>query len=139
MIDFVGVDKLANLIVIRWLAHPLAMRFLRQHHVCLLGESEGHLDLWMADPHDNYVVEAVRLATGHPIRHCVSVRSEIDELIVRWHGQGRSVMGTIVEEAVAATWMTWSTCVTDARMAAIKLALTHAQGQATYWPRKDRR
>ncbi len=80
-------------------ARPLAARFLRQHHVCLLGESEGHLDLWMADPHDHYVLEAVRLATGHPIRICVGVRSEIDELIERWHGQGRSAMGAIVEQA----------------------------------------
>lgn len=28
--------------------------------------------------------------------------------------------------------------ITDARVAAIKQALTHAHGQATYWSRKDR-
>ncbi len=79
-------------------ARPLSPRFLRQHHVCLLGESGGQLNLWMADPHDGYAIEAVRLATGCAVRACVGLRSEVDELIERWHGQGRSAMGAIVED-----------------------------------------
>ncbi|HEX7802078.1 MAG TPA: type II secretion system ATPase GspE [Pseudoxanthomonas sp.] len=80
-------------------AQPLSPRFLRQFHVCPLGESQGRLDLWMADPYDSYAVEAVQLATGYPVRALVGLRSEIDDLIERWHGQGRSAMGTIVEDA----------------------------------------
>ena len=80
-------------------AVPLSPRFLRQFHVCMLGESEGMQDLWMADPQDPYAIEAVQLATGAPVRPCVGLRSEIDDLIERWHGQGRSAMGTIVEDA----------------------------------------
>ena len=80
-------------------AQPLSPRFLKQFHVCLLGESRGQLDLWMADPHEPYAIEAVQLATGCPVRPHVGLRSEIDDLIERWHGQGRSVMGTIVEDA----------------------------------------
>ncbi|RYZ72310.1 MAG: type II secretion system protein GspE, partial [Lysobacteraceae bacterium] len=80
-------------------AQPLSTRFLRQFHVCLLGESGGLLDLWMADPQDRYALEAVQLATGLPVRPWVGLRSEIDDLIERWHGQGRSAMGTIVEDA----------------------------------------
>ena len=80
-------------------AQPLSPRFLRQFHVCPLGESQGRLDLWMADPYDSYAVEAVQLATGYPVRPLVGLRSEIDDLIERWHGQGRSAMGTIVEDA----------------------------------------
>ncbi|MEP6906638.1 MAG: type II secretion system protein GspE, partial [Pseudoxanthomonas sp.] len=49
-------------------AQPLSVRFLRQFHVCLLGESEGRLDLWMADPYERYPVEAVELAMGLPVR-----------------------------------------------------------------------
>jgi general secretion pathway protein E len=60
-------------------APPLSPRFLRQFHVCPLGESQGRLDLWMADPYDSYAMEAVQLATGTPVRPWVGLRSEIDE------------------------------------------------------------
>ena len=56
-------------------AQPLSTRFLRQFHVCLLGESGGLLDLWMADPQDRYALEAVQLATGLPVRPWVGLRS----------------------------------------------------------------
>jgi len=82
---------------------PLATRFLRQFHVCVLGESDGQLDLWMADPYERYPLEAVQLATGWLVRPWVGLRSEIDDLIERWHGQGRSAMGTIIEDADAET------------------------------------
>src|SRR3546814_10230735 len=64
-----------------------------------LGERDGRLLLWMADPHDRYAIDAVRLATGSDVERCVGLRSEIDDLIERWHGQGRSAMGTIIETA----------------------------------------
>lgn len=80
-------------------SQPLSPRFLRQFHVCPLGENQGQLDLWMADPYESYALEAVQLATGYPVRPWVGLRSEIDDLIERWHGQGRSAMGTIVEDA----------------------------------------
>src|SRR5690606_11953151 len=50
-------------------------------------------------PQDAYVLDAVRLASGREPRPAVAVRSEIDELIERWHGQGRSAMEGIVENA----------------------------------------
>ena len=77
----------------------LSPRFLKQFHVCLLGGDAQRLDLWMADPYDSYAIEAVQLATGSTVRPWVGLRSEIDDLIERWHGQGRSAMGTIVEDA----------------------------------------
>ncbi|MEL4891320.1 type II secretion system ATPase GspE [Xanthomonas protegens] len=80
-------------------AQPLSLRFLKQFHVCPLGEREGVLELWMADPHDAYAADAVRLATGLQVLPRVGLRSEIDDLIERWFGQGRSAMGAIVETA----------------------------------------
>ncbi len=80
-------------------AQPLSLRFLKQFHLCPLGEDEGRLLLWMADPYDRYAIDAVRLATGRDVALCVGLRSEIDDLVERWHGQGRSAMGTIVETA----------------------------------------
>ncbi|MEZ0469222.1 type II secretion system ATPase GspE [Luteimonas salinilitoris] len=80
-------------------AQPLSARFLRQFHLCPLGERGGRLAVWMADPHDAYAVDAVRLATGREVQPLVGVRSEIDDLVERWYGQGRSAMGAIVETA----------------------------------------
>ncbi|MFT4247774.1 MAG: type II secretion system ATPase GspE [Pseudomonas sp.] len=77
----------------------LSPRFLKQFHVCPLGEQGGSIELWSADPYDGYAVEAVRLATGCQVRLRVGLRSEIDDVIERWFGQGRSAMGAIVETA----------------------------------------
>src|SRR3546814_16044892 len=80
-------------------AHALSLRFLKQFHMCPLGERDGRLLLWMADPHDRYAIDAVRLAPGSDVERCVGLRAEIDDLIERWHGQGRSALGTIIEHA----------------------------------------
>ncbi|MCC4597066.1 type II secretion system ATPase GspE [Xanthomonas campestris pv. phormiicola] len=80
-------------------AQPLSLRFLKQFHVCPLGERDGALELWMSDPHEAYAADAVRLATGFQVLPRVGLRSEIDDLIERWFGQGRSAMGAIVETA----------------------------------------
>ncbi len=80
-------------------AQPLSLRFLKQYHLCPVGEHRGQLLLWMADPHDAYALDAVRLATGTDVQPAVGLRSEIDDLVERWHGQGRSAMGAIVETA----------------------------------------
>src|SRR3970040_634799 len=53
----------------------------------------------VADPQDAYTLDAVRLATGREVRPLVALRSEIDDLVERWHGQGRSAMGAIGETA----------------------------------------
>ena len=77
----------------------LSLRFLKQFHVCPVGEGEGYVDLLMADPQDHYALEAVRLATDRNVRPRVALRSEISDLIERYYGQGRSAMGAIVENA----------------------------------------
>lgn len=80
-------------------AAALSLRFLKQFHLCPLGEDAGQVAVLMADPQDAYAADAVRLATGKSVRALVAPRSEIDDLIERWHGQGRSAMGAIVENA----------------------------------------
>ncbi|MFT3667303.1 MAG: type II secretion system ATPase GspE [Pseudoxanthomonas sp.] len=77
----------------------LSQRFLKQFHVCPVGEGEHHVDVLMADPQDAYTLDAVRLATGRAVRPRVALRSEIDDLVERYYGQGRSAMGAIVENA----------------------------------------
>lgn len=77
----------------------LSIRFMKQFSVCPVGESDEAVDVLMADPQDAYTVDALRLATGRDVRVAVALRSEIGDLIERWHGQGRSAMGAIVETA----------------------------------------
>lgn len=80
-------------------ALPLSLRFLKQFHACPLGLRDGVLDLWLSDPQDPYTADAVQLAMAAPVRLHVGLRSEIDDVIERWFGQGRSAMGAIIETA----------------------------------------
>lgn len=79
-------------------ALQFSVRFLKQQHVCPIGESPDHIDLLVADPADDYPADAVRMATGREVRVKVGLRAEIDDLIERYYGSGRSAMGTIVED-----------------------------------------
>jgi general secretion pathway protein E len=77
----------------------LTLKFMKQFHVCPFIETEQTVDVLAADPHEPYTLDAVRLATGRDVRVHVALRSEIDDLVERWYGQGRSAMGAIVETA----------------------------------------
>src|SRR5690606_13283093 len=72
---------------------PLTVRFMTQFHVVPVAEDEAAVDVLAADPQDAYALDAVRLATGKAVRASVALRSEVADLIERWHGQGRSAMG----------------------------------------------
>ena len=76
----------------------ISVRFLKQQHVCPIGETEDRIDLVVADPADDYPVDAIRMASGRDVAVKVGLRSEIDDLIERYFGSGRSAMGTIVED-----------------------------------------
>ncbi|WP_425478284.1 type II secretion system ATPase GspE [Frateuria defendens] len=75
----------------------LSVRFLKQHHVVPVGAPASMLELLVADPGDPYPAQAAALATGREVALRVGLRSEIDDLIERYYGSGRSAMGTIVE------------------------------------------
>ncbi len=77
----------------------LSVKFMKQFHVCPRNVTAHAVELLMADPHDAYCVDAVRLALQRPLILKVGLRSEIDALIERWYGQGRSAMGAIIETA----------------------------------------
>ncbi len=75
-------------------------RFLKQFHVCPVGEDEAQRR--PADGRPAGRLRAGRGAPGDRRARCgrqVALRSEIDDLIERWYGQGRSAMGAIVENA----------------------------------------
>ena len=77
----------------------LGLKFMKQFHVVAVAVDAEAIEVLLADPQDPYVLDAVRLASGREPRPAVALRSEIDELIERWHGQGRSAMEGIVEHA----------------------------------------
>ncbi|HEX5306460.1 MAG TPA: type II secretion system ATPase GspE [Dyella sp.] len=75
----------------------ISPRFLKQQHVVPMRHGDDGLALIVSDPADPYPLEAVQLAAGKPVTLCIGLRSEIDDLIERYYGQGRSAMGSIVE------------------------------------------
>ena len=75
----------------------LSLRLLKQQHVVPVLDEKDGLALIVADPADPYPLQAVELAAGRPVALRVGLRSEIDGLIERYYGTGRSAMGAIVE------------------------------------------
>ncbi|MFT3790131.1 MAG: type II secretion system ATPase GspE [Rudaea sp.] len=75
----------------------MSIRFLKQHHIAPIGETDDKITWVVADPAEEYPIQAVQLATGKTAEVKVGFRSEIDDLIERYYGQGRSAMGSIVE------------------------------------------
>ena len=77
----------------------VSIKFMKQFHAVPQNETGDAVEVLLADPQDGYILDALRLATGRTIVPRVALRSEIEDLIERWHGQGRSAMGAIVETA----------------------------------------
>ncbi|MBM7123422.1 type II secretion system ATPase GspE [Dyella kyungheensis] len=75
----------------------ISARFLKQQHVVPVRVDEDGLGLVVSDPADPYPLQAIQLAAGRPVVMRIGLRSEIDDLIERYYGSGRSAMGTIVE------------------------------------------
>jgi general secretion pathway protein E len=75
----------------------VSARFLKQHHVVPVRVGEDGLGLVVSDPADPYPLQAIQLASGRAVAMRIGLRSEIDDLIERYYGSGRSAMGTIVE------------------------------------------
>jgi general secretion pathway protein E len=75
----------------------LSVRFLKQQHACPIAETEQEVVLVVADPAEVYTARSVEFATGRRVQLKVGLRAEIDDLIERYYGSGRSAMGTIVE------------------------------------------
>ncbi len=77
----------------------LPLKFMKQFHLCPLGEEGPAVAVLMADPQDDYARHALALSLARPLAPRVALRAEVDDLIERWHGQGRSALGAIVEDA----------------------------------------
>jgi general secretion pathway protein E len=75
----------------------ISVRFLKQQHCVPIKATEDGLTMAMADPQDDYVIEALSMATGREVTACVGIASDIDNVIERYYGGGKSAMGQIAE------------------------------------------
>jgi general secretion pathway protein E len=75
----------------------VSSRFLKESRVIPLFEDEQGLTVAMSNPTDDYVLSALRLATGKTITPRVGIPSELDIAFERLYGGGRSAMGQIVD------------------------------------------
>ena len=75
----------------------ISARFLKESRVIPLFEDERGLTVAMANPTDDFVLSALRLATGKSILPRVAIPTELEIAFERLYGSGRSAMGQIVD------------------------------------------
>jgi general secretion pathway protein E len=75
----------------------LSERFLRHYHVAPAGWQRDTLLLAQANPDDPYPAVAVAYACDVNVQPMVATAEEVDALVERFYGKGRSAMGTLIE------------------------------------------
>lgn len=73
----------------------LSARFLKESRVVPLSVEDDRIRLAMADPRDQYIVDAVTLALGKSVEPRVGIPADIEAAIERYYGSGKSAMGQI--------------------------------------------
>jgi general secretion pathway protein E len=68
----------------------IGARFLRDSRVVPLAADEEHVVLAMANPHDRFAINAVRLIAGREVRPAVAVPAELDAAIDRLYGRDQA-------------------------------------------------
>jgi len=76
---------------------PLTERFMRQYQVVPVGWGEDGVQVLSANPSVLYPFEAIAYACEVAVQVSVGPRNEVETLIERYYGQGRSAMGTLIE------------------------------------------
>ena len=72
-------------------------RFMRHYQVVPMGWTQGGLRVLAANPAQLYPFQALAYACQVPVWLAIGPRNEVDTLIERYYGQGRSAMGTLIE------------------------------------------
>jgi general secretion pathway protein E len=76
----------------------LSERFLRHYHVAPVGWNDQALQLAQANPGDAYPARAVAFACGVAVHTVVATCEEVEALIERFYGQGRSAIGSLIQD-----------------------------------------
>jgi general secretion pathway protein E len=75
----------------------LSERFLRHYRLLPIGTHADGVHVLAASPGNAYGLDAVAYACQAPVYVSVGAASEVDALIERLYGQGRSAMGSLIE------------------------------------------
>ena len=75
----------------------LSERFLRHYRLVPIAIHADGLHVLAANPGNGYALDAVRYACQMPVYVSVGAANEVDALIERLYGQGRSAMGSLIE------------------------------------------
>ncbi len=76
----------------------VSAKFLKTARAIPVFEHDGALVVAMTMPEDTYVIEALALACGRPVRPAVGVSSEILAAIERLYGTGKTILDQIVDD-----------------------------------------
>jgi len=79
------------------LPESVSLRFLKQFHVVGLGNDDESITVGMMDPEDEFVIDALKLATGKRVIAKVGLLSEIDNALEVQYGEGRTQMDKLVD------------------------------------------
>ena len=92
LLDLAGYPELPVL------EERVSARFLRDAHALPVREDADELVLAMADPTDDYAMEAFAMVTGRRVRPMVAVPGELDAALERLYGSGKSAAGALLGE-----------------------------------------
>ena len=78
-------------------AENIPLRFLKHNHVIGLQSNEDSISVAVMDPEDEYIVQALKLATGKEISIQIGLLSEIDAALETQYGDDKSQMDKLVD------------------------------------------
>ena len=76
---------------------PLTERFMRHFQVVPLEWRDDGLHVLAANPNELFALEAIAYGCEVPVWLSIGPRNDVETLIERYYGQGRSAMGTLIE------------------------------------------
>lgn len=79
------------------LPENIALRFLKEHKIVGLGFQDETYQVALADPLNEWLLEALSLACEKPVSAKIGLASEIERAIEQQYGSGKSLMGQIVD------------------------------------------
>jgi general secretion pathway protein E len=80
------------------LPETVSLRFLKNYHVIGLSHTEDDITVTMMDPEDQFVINALGLATGKRIIAKVGLLSEIDAALAVQYGEDQSKMDKLIDD-----------------------------------------
>lgn len=78
-------------------AENIPLRFLKYNHVIGLESDDDSISVAVMDPQDEYIVQALKLATGKAINVQIGLLSEIDAALETQYGDDKSQMDKLVD------------------------------------------